>query len=62
MEMRMVATDSYHRTEKRWSGELQGTVYVTWLFYTVHKYVAGSKSSRPDLQKLRQMENAVRDI
>ena len=26
------------------------------------KYVVGSKSFRPDIQKLRQMENAVRDI
>ena len=25
-------------------------------------YVAGSKSFRPDIQKPRQMENAVRDI
>ena len=28
----------------------------------VMKYVVGSKSFRPDIQKLRQMENAVRDI
>ena len=28
----------------------------------VNKYVVGSKSFRPDLQKPRQMENAVRDI
>ena len=26
------------------------------------EYVVGSKSFRPDIQKLRQMENAVRDI
>ena len=26
------------------------------------KYVVGSKSFRPDIQKPRQMENAVRDI
>ena len=28
----------------------------------VGKYVVGSKSFRPDIQKPRQMENAVRDI
>ena len=33
--------------------------YVLTGFVT---YVAGSKSSRPDIQKPRQMENAVRDI
>ena len=27
-----------------------------------HTYVVGSKSFRPDIQKPRQMENAVRDI
>ena len=27
-----------------------------------HMYVVGSKSFRPDIQKPRQMENAVRDI
>ena len=26
------------------------------------KYVVGSKSFRPDIEKPRQMENAVRDI
>ena len=29
---------------------------------TAWKYVVGSKSFRPDIQKPRQMENAVRDI
>ena len=29
---------------------------------TVIIYVVGSKSLRPDIQKPRQMENAVRDI
>ena len=28
----------------------------------VSLYVVGSKSFRPDIQNLRQMENAVRDI
>ena len=28
----------------------------------VYMYVVGSKSFRPDIQKPRQMENAVRDI
>ena len=28
----------------------------------MHKYVVGSKSFRPDIQKPRQMENAMRDI
>ena len=28
----------------------------------IHTYVVGSKSFRPDIQKQRQMENAVRDI
>ena len=28
----------------------------------VSSYVVGSKSFRPDIQKPRQMENAVRDI
>ena len=34
--------------------------------FTIHAvydiYVVGSKSFRPDIQKPRQMENAVRDI
>ena len=30
--------------------------------YANRKYVVGSKSLRPDIQKPRQMENAVRDI
>ena len=30
--------------------------------YKKYKYVVGSKSFRPDIQKPRQMENAVRDI
>ena len=29
---------------------------------TIHTYVVGSKSFWPDIQKPRQMENAVRDI
>jgi hypothetical protein len=29
---------------------------------THRRYVVGSKSFRPDVQKPRQMENAVRDI
>ena len=29
---------------------------------SILKYVVGSKSFRPDIQKPRQMENAVRDI
>ena len=28
----------------------------------IYLYVVGSKSFRPDIQKPRQMENAVRDI
>ena len=31
-------------------------------YYVWPKYVVGSKSFRPDIQKSRQMENAVRDI
>ena len=31
-------------------------------FIIERRYVAGSKSFRPDIQKPRQMENAVRDI
>ena len=30
--------------------------------FSLHVYVVGSKTFRPDLQKPRQMENAVRDI
>ena len=29
---------------------------------SMYVYVVGSKSSRPDIQKPHQMENAVRDI
>ena len=36
-------------------------VYVRKYIY-IHTYVVGSKSFRPDIQKPRQMENAVRDI
>ena len=34
---------------------------LRWLSICV-SYVVGSKSFRPDIQKLRQMENSVRDI
>ena len=30
--------------------------------FLMMKYAVGSKSFRPDIQKPRQMENAVRDI
>ena len=38
--------------------------YVDWihLVQKSEQYVVGSKSFRPDIQKPRQMENAVRDI
>ena len=38
---------------------IQYTIYVVTV---KHNYVVGSKSFRPDIQKPRQMENAVRDI
>ena len=37
-------------------------VCVCVCFQAVCMYVVGSKSFRPDIQKLRQMENVVRDI
>jgi hypothetical protein len=37
-------------------------VYTSFYGNLMMKYVVGSKSIRPDIQKSRQMENAVRDI
>ena len=34
----------------------------TNIYIQIHTYVVGSKSFRPDIQKLSQMENAARDI
>jgi hypothetical protein len=34
----------------------------TLFYFLIMKYVVGSKIFRPDIQKPRQMENAVRDI
>ena len=31
-------------------------------FWITYRYVVGSESFRPDIQKPRKMENAVRDI
>ena len=36
-------------------------IYMDTYVYT-YMYVVGSESFRPDIQKPRQMENAVRDI
>ena len=41
--------------------KLNSGLYTSKLFVDFH-YVVGSKSFRPDVQKPRQMENAVRDI
>ena len=38
------------------------TVGINVLAYVLWSYVVGSKSFLPDIQKPRQMENAVRDI
>ena len=37
-------------------------VHVTLIRLVSVRYAVGSKSSRPDIQKPCQMENAVRDI
>ena len=38
------------------------TKQLFWTYNVRYKYTVGSKSFRPDIQKPRQMENAVRDI
>ena len=41
---------------------LMCAAYMSTCLAKVLTYVVGSKSFRPDIQKPRQMENAVRDI
>ena len=49
-------------TETQASSQTMDTVGAAATTANVYTYVVESKSFRPDIQKPRQMENAVRDI
>ena len=42
--------------------KFEGVGHIARIWESRDTYVVGSKSFRPDIQKPRQMENAVRDI
>ena len=58
------ASNKYFRYNFTEGAQLQNTSTNEIFTELLHvlKYVVGSKSLRPDIQKPRQMENAVRDI
>ena len=52
----------YSRGSLKWNFTQIGKTDVGSMDRDMFSYVVGSKSFRPDIQKPRQMENAVRDI